>query len=160
MYTDRLTTTLIELVRIPSTSGHEEKIRAHLAQNLASLGRTTPVAQTGNLVTSVDGEGAPLLLNAHMDRVPPGLGHQPILRDGILYSDGATNLGADDAAGIVVILEVVRRIIEQQLPHPPLVIVFTVEEEAGLCGASNFDNTPWHFACVFVFYNHFSAGGV
>src|SRR5260370_22424712 len=136
MYTDRLTTTLIELVRIPSTSGHEEKIRAHLAQNLASLGLTTQVDETGNLVTTLDGEGAPLLLNAHMDRVPPGLGHQPILRDSILYSDGTTNLGADDAAGIVVILEVVRRIIEQQLPHPPLVIIFTVEEEAGLLGAS------------------------
>ncbi len=160
MYSDRLTTTLIELVRIPSTSGHEEKIRAHLAQNLASLGLTTQVDETGNLVTTLDGEGAPLLLNAHMDRVPPGLGHQPILRDGILYSDGTTNLGADDAAGIVVILEVVRRIIEQQLPHPPLVIVFTVEEEAGLCGASNFDSTAWHVADGIVFDNAFEAGVV
>src|SRR6266849_5074095 len=160
MYSDRLTTTLIELIRIPSTSGHEEKIRAHLAQNLASLGLTTQVDETGNLVTTLDGEGAPLLLNAHMDRVPPGLGHQPILRDGILYSDGTTNLGADDAAGIAIILEVVRRTIEQQLPHPPLVIIFTVQEEAGLCGASNFDSAPWHVTDGIVFDNAFEAGVV
>ena len=158
MYSDRLATTLIELIRIPSTSGHEEKIRAHLAQYLASLGLTTQVDETGNLVTTLEGEGDPLLLNAHMDRVPPGLGHQPILRDGTLYSDGTTNLGADDAAGIVVILEVVRRTIEQQLPHPPLVIVFTVQEEAGLCGASNFDSATWHAADGIVFDNAFEAG--
>jgi tripeptide aminopeptidase len=160
MYLDRLTSTLIELIRISSTSGHEEKVRTHLAQYLSSLGLTAQIDESGNLITTLAGEGAPLLLNAHMDRVPPGLGHQPILRDGILYSDGTTNLGADDAAGITIILEVVRRTIEQQLPHPPLVIVFTVQEEAGLCGASNFDGTPWHVADGIVFDNAYEAGVV
>jgi tripeptide aminopeptidase len=160
MYADRLTTTLIELVRIPSTSGHEEKIRTHLAHYLVSLGLTAQVDGSGNLISTLAGEGVPILLNAHMDRVPPGLGHQPILRNGVLYSDGTTNLGADDAAGIAIILEVVRRTIEQQLPHPPLVIVFTVEEEAGLCGASNFDSTPWHVANGMVFDNAYEAGVV
>src|SRR5260370_10411767 len=95
MYTDRLTTILIELIRIPSTSGHEEKIRAHLAQNLASLGLTTQADETGNLVTTLDGDGAPLLLNDHLDRVPPRLVTQSILRAGILYTVGTTNLHAD-----------------------------------------------------------------
>jgi len=158
MYTDRLTTTLIDLIRIPSTSGHEEKIRTHLAQYLASLGLSTTIDGSGNLISMLMGEGAPLLLNAHMDRVPPGLGHEPILRNGVLFSDGTTNLGADDAAGIAIILEVVRRTIEQTLPHPPLVIVFTVEEEAGLCGASNFDGTSWNVADGIVFDNAYEAG--
>src|SRR6266851_3110865 len=160
MYADRLTTTLIELVGIPSTSGHEEKIRTHLAQYLASLGLSTMVDGSGNLISTLSGEGRPLLLNAHMDRVPPGLGHQPKLSNGILSSDGTTNLGADDAAGIAIILEVVRRTIEQQLPHPPLVIVFTVQEEAGLCGESGFDSTPWHVTDGIVFDNAFEAGVV
>ena len=120
MYSDHLYTTLVELIHLPSTSGHEEKIRAYLAQYLSSLGLSSQVDGSGNLVAALPGEGTPLLLNAHMDRVPPGLGHQPILRDGILYSDGATNLGADDAAGIVIILEVVRRTLEQQLTHPQI----------------------------------------
>jgi tripeptide aminopeptidase len=160
MYTDRLATTLIELIGIPSTSGHEEKIRTHLAQYLGSFGLSTMVDDSGNLISTLAGEGVPLLLNAHMDRVPPGLGHRPILRNGILYSDGTTNLGADDAAGIAIILEVVRRTIEQKLPHPPLVIVFTVQEEAGLCGASSFDSTAWHVTDGIVFDNAYEAGVV
>jgi tripeptide aminopeptidase len=160
MYSKRLYTTLIDLLRIPSTSGHEEKIRAHLAEALASLGLVARVDAAGNLVARLAGEGRPILLNAHMDRVPPGLGHQPILREGVLYSDGTTNLGADDAAGIAIILEVVRRSIEQRLPRPPLVLVFTVQEEAGLCGASGFDAPSWQVEDGIVFDNAFEAGVV
>ncbi len=160
MYSNTLYTTLVELLHIPSTSGHEENIRAYLTQYLSSLGLSTQVDANGNLITTLPGEGTPLLLNAHMDRVPPGLGHQPILRDGILYSDGTTNLGADDAAGIAIILEVVRRTVQQQLPHPPLVLLFTVQEEAGLCGASGFESATWHVADGIVFDNAFEAGVV
>jgi tripeptide aminopeptidase len=114
----------------------------------------------GNLVATLAGAGKPLLLNAHMDRVPPGLGHHPILRDGILYSDGTTNLGADDAAGIAIILEVLARVVEEHLPHPPIVAVFTVQEEAGLCGATKFDPEPYHVTDGIVFDNAFEAGVV
>ncbi len=96
----RLYETVIEIVGIPSTSGHEEQVRAYIERRLKELGLATEVDALGNLVAMLAGEGKPLLLNAHMDRVPPGLGHQPVLRDGVLYSDGTTNLGADDAAGI------------------------------------------------------------
>lgn len=160
MRTDRLTDTLIDLIRIPSTSGHEEKIRSHLVDYLAGLGLSTTIDGSGNLISTLEGEGSSLLLNAHMDRVPPGLGHQPVLRNGVLYSDGTTNLGADDAAGIAIILEVLRRTIEQELPHPPLLVVFTVQEEVGLCGASNFDSNTWNLTEGIVFDNAFEAGVV
>src|SRR5205809_2168320 len=153
MYSNTLYTTLVELIRIPSTSGHEENIRAYLTQYLSSLGLSTQVDANGNLITTLTGEGTPLLLNAHMDRVPPGRGHQPILKDGILYSDGTTNLGADDAAGITIILEILARLIEQQLPHPPLIALFTVQEEIGTLGAAAFDPSPWNFAEGIVFDN-------
>src|SRR5450755_3703396 len=151
MYNQRLCNTLIELVRIPSTSGHEEQVRAYLQQQLADLGLTSSVDSLGNLVATFPGEGRPLLLNAHMDRVPPGLGHTPILRNGVLYSDGTTNLGADDAAGIVIILETLRHILENNLPHPPLIIVFTVQEESGLCGANDFNSSQWQVHDGIVF---------
>ena len=160
MLADRLYTTLVELIRLPSTSGHEEHIRAYLTHYLSSFGLSSQVDGSGNLIATLTGEGTPLLLNAHMDRVPPGLGHEPIVRDGVLYSDGTTNLGADDAAGIVIILEVVRRVLEQRLPHSPLVLLFTVQEEAGLCGASNFASAPWRVADGIVFDNAFEAGVV
>ena len=157
---DRLCDTLIELAGIPSTSGHEEHIRTYLERRLAELGISCQVDEAGNLIGALPGDGKPLLLNAHMDRVPPGLGHQPVLRDGILYSDGTTNLGADDAAGITIILEVLTRIIQQQLPHPPIVTVFTVQEEVGLKGAGAFDPLPWHVTDGIVFDNAFEAGVV
>src|SRR3989440_7448394 len=160
MSLDQLTQTLIELVGIPSTSGHEEHVRSYLEQKLAGLGLATQIDAVGNLIGTLPGEGKPLMLNAHMDRVPPGLGHQPVLRDGILYSDGSTNLGADDAAGIAIILEALAQIAQQRLPHPPIVAVFTVQEEVGLGGASAFDPTPWRIRDGIVLRNAFEAGTV
>lgn len=157
---DRLCHTLIELVGIPSTTGHEEQVRAYIDKQAAGLGLATRVDAMGNLIATLEGTGQPLLLNAHMDRVPPGLGHTPVARNGILYSDGNTNLGADDAAGIAIILETLTRMVEEQLPHPPLVVVFTVQEEAGLCGATTFDASHWHVTDGIVFDNAFEAGVV
>jgi tripeptide aminopeptidase len=158
-YSERLYSTLVELVGIPSLSGHEEQIRDYLTQRLSQLGLTTTTDEAGNLIATLAGQGKPLLLNAHMDRVPPGLGHTPILRDGVLYSDGTTNLGADDAAGITLILEIVTRVLEQGLDHPPLVLVFTVQEETGMCGARAF-NPPLPVTDGIVFDNAFEAGVV
>jgi len=152
--------TLLDLLALPSTSGQEEQVRAYLTQRLMQLGLICQTDGVGNLITLVSGEGRPLLLNAHMDRVPPGLAHTPVLRDGVLYSDGTTNLGADDAAGLAVVLEVVTRVVEGQWPHPPLVIVFTVEEEVGLHGAGAFDPAPWGVSEGIVFDNAFEAGVV
>ncbi|GCE03569.1 M20/M25/M40 family metallo-hydrolase [Dictyobacter aurantiacus] len=160
IYADQLYHTLVDLVRIPSTSGQEQYVRGYLEQYLASLGLNTQVDDQGNLIATVEGKGTPMLLNAHMDRVAPGLGHTPILRDGVLYSDGKTNLGADDAAGIVIILEVLRRALEQQLQIPPLVLLFTVQEECGLCGAHGFDAARWQVEDGIVFDNAFEAGVV
>ena len=160
MFSNRLYDTLVELAGIPSAPGHEEQVRAYLEQCLATHGLTTQTDAAGNLIATFPGEGKPLLLNAHMDRVPPGLAHRPVLRDGVLYSDGTTNLGADDAAGIAVILEVLARLVLQTLPHPPLVVVFTVQEEVGMKGAAAFDPGPWRVKDGIVFDNAFEAGVV
>ena len=157
---ERLTSTLIELVGIPSTTGHEERIRAFLERRLNELNMRTSIDDAGNLVGLLPGIGRPLMLNAHMDRVPPGRGHTPVVRDGVLYSDGTTNLGADDAAGIALILETLWRVTEQHLPHPPIVAVFTVQEEVGVAGATAFDPSPWQVADGIVFDNAYEAGVV
>lgn len=152
--------TLVELVSLPSTSGHEEEIRAYLEQRLRKLDLSAQIDRAGNLIAQFPGTGKPILLNAHMDRVPPGLGHTPILRDGVLYSDGTTNLGADDAAGLAIMLELLTRLQEKPFSHPPLVLVFTVQEETGLRGASAFDPLPWNVSEGVVFDNAFEAGVV
>jgi tripeptide aminopeptidase len=46
-----------------------------------------------------------------------------------------TGLGADDRAGAAVVLTTALEILRRKLPHPPLVFLWTVQEEVGLYGA-------------------------
>ncbi|HEX9057222.1 MAG TPA: M20/M25/M40 family metallo-hydrolase [Ktedonobacterales bacterium] len=156
----RVRATLETLVGISSVSGQEEAIRDHLRGRLTQAGLTCHVDSAGNLIARLPGDGPPLLLNAHMDRVPPGRGHQPIVRRGRLYSDGATNLGADDAAGLAIILLALEALLARDAPRPSLVVLFTVGEEVGLRGASAFDPAPWNVSDGIVFDNAGEPGAV
>jgi tripeptide aminopeptidase len=138
---DRLVSTFLELVQIDSPSGQEEEIARHLTAALKSLGLTVARDQTGNVIGRLAGEGALLLVSAHMDTVEPGRGVKPIVANGIITSDGATILGGDDKSGVAAILEVLRALMEQGLPHPPLEVALTVSEETGLNGAKGLDLT-------------------
>ncbi len=92
----------------------------------------------GNVLMRVPGTSRgvqPLLLSAHMDTVQPTTGIRPVMRGGMIRSDGKTILGADDRAGIAAILEAVRHVQESGKPHAPLELLFTVAEEIGLLGA-------------------------
>lgn len=50
----------------------------------------------------------------------------------LITSDGTTILGADDKAGIAEILTMIETIQEEQIPHGPLCVAFTPDEEIGL----------------------------
>ena len=56
----------------------------------------------------------------------------------LITSDGTTVLGADDKAGIAEILTMIERIQEEKIPHGPLCVAFTPDEEIGT-GASHFN---------------------
>ena len=56
----------------------------------------------------------------------------------LITSDGTTVLGADDKAGIAEILTVIEQLQEQNIPHGPICVAFTPDEEIGT-GASQFD---------------------
>lgn len=162
----RVTATMIALASIPSVSGQEAAVRAYVADRLSRHGLQTQTDVAGNLIARVAGQPArrdgepPLLLNAHMDRVPPGAAHTPLLADGILRSDGATNLGADDSAGIAILLHTVEELAAREVSHPPLLLVFTVGEEVGMGGAKAFDPAPWGVREGIVFDNAGEAGEV
>ncbi|HEX8998172.1 MAG TPA: M20/M25/M40 family metallo-hydrolase [Ktedonobacterales bacterium] len=163
---ERVTATMLELLGKPSVSGQEEVARAYVRERLEALGLQPQTDAAGNLMARVaatpserDGE-APLLLNAHLDRVPPGLAHTPRIEDGVMRSDGTTNLGADDAAGVAIILATVEALRARGLSHPPLLLLFTVGEEVGLTGAKAFDPAPWGAREGIVFDNAGEAGVV
>lgn len=146
----RVVDEFMELVRFPSTSGNERQIADCLINRLRSLGLEVIEDDagkklgwnTGNVIArlpaTVPGKKK-LLLCAHMDHVGPGENIEPYIRDGAIYSKGETVLGADDKAGIVPIMEALRVVLEQKLPHGGLEVLFSVGEENGLNGAKNLD---------------------
>ncbi len=140
----RLIQTFLDLVRIDSPSGHEAEIGRDLDARLQALGLQTEMDAVGNLVGRTlagQGSGDWLLLSTHMDTVGVDRGIQPVIRDGVIYSDGTTILGADDKSGVAAVLEVLTVLREQELPHPPLEVVISVGEELGLYGARQFDTS-------------------
>lgn len=56
----------------------------------------------------------------------------------LVTTDGNTLLGADDKAGIAEIVTAVERLLAENIPHGPLCVAFTPDEEVGR-GADNFD---------------------
>lgn len=66
----------------------------------------------------------------------------------IITSDGTTLLGADDKAGVAIIMEICRCLIaDPDIPRPPLKVAFTTDEEVGR-GMDNFNISTFgaHFA--------------
>lgn len=49
----------------------------------------------------------------------------------VISSDGTTLLGADDKAGVAVIMQMAKTIVEKNLPHGEIRIAFTPDEEVG-----------------------------
>lgn len=162
----RITGTMIALAGIPSVSGQEGAVRAYVREWLMALGLAPQVDHAGNLIARVPARPdrrdtePPILLNAHLDRVPPGKAHTAILHDGILRSDGETNLGADDSAGIAILLHTVEELQARKSTHAPLLLLFTVGEEVGLVGAKAFDPAPWGAREGIIFDNAGEPGEV
>jgi tripeptide aminopeptidase len=161
-----ITRTLFALAGIPSVSGSEERVREYILRRLEPLLLCTTCDAAGNVIVRMPAadpgrdEEPPLLLCAHMDRVPPGLAHTPALHDGVLTSDGTTNLGADDSAGIALILHIVEQARLRGQGHPPLLLLFTVGEEVGLLGAKAFDPEAFGVRDGIVFDNAGEPGQV
>lgn len=133
----RLVRSFIELVKIDSESGHEDRIARIISSKLKKLGLRVKRDNKGNLIALLEGDkrARTLLFNAHMDTVVPGKNVQPRLSCGKIIGNGHTVLGADDKAGIAVILEMLKVIRQEKILHGDIKVIFTVEEEIGLCGA-------------------------
>lgn len=49
----------------------------------------------------------------------------------LIVTDGTTLLGADDKAGIAIVMDVVKKIMTSNVDHPNIIITFTPDEEIG-----------------------------
>ena len=78
------------------------------------------------------------MLLAHLDTVPLCQCAVPVVRGNFVRpASKETALGADDRAGAAAVLTAALEILGRGLPHPPLVFVWTIQEEVGLYGARN-----------------------
>ena len=145
----------LELIRIPCPTRNERAVGDWLTGHLTALGGIVHEDKAGealggncgNLVADFPGTapGAPtIMLTAHMDCVDPCVDIHPVIEDGIIRSDGTTILGADDKAGVTAILETLRQLREQSIPHGPLQVVFTIAEENGVHGSQHLDSSLLH----------------
>ena len=69
----------------------------------------------------------------------------------MIRNAGGTILGGDNKAAVVQMLEGVRRVLVERLPHAGLELLFTRQEEIGLLGAAAFDHTRLHAELGFVY---------
>jgi tripeptide aminopeptidase len=152
----------LELIKIDAVSLHERPVADFIKQKFQQW----PVdvfedqagqqlgGNCGNLIIRLAANGcseSPLLLLAHMDTVHSTAGVKVQDSDNVLRSDGRTILGVDNRAGVALILHLVQDIMEKNLPHPELEIVFTVAEELGMLGAIALDTTQLSARQGFVF---------
>lgn len=144
----RIVNQFIDLVKIDSESGHERKIADYLLNLFKSLGLEVYEDNTaevtghlaGNIIAKLSGNinATPIFFTSHMDTVVPGKSIEPMIKDGYIYSDGSTILGADDKAGIAGIIEAIQQIKEEDMEHGDIYFVITSGEESGLVGSNAF----------------------
>jgi dipeptidase D len=139
------------LSAIPRASTKEAAARDYVLAQAARLGLEAVQDGVGNVVVRKPAragrEGAiAAALQGHLDMVcekNEGTVHDfdtdPIrlIRDGDWLKADGTTLGADNGVGVAAALAVME---SADVAHGPLEFVFTIDEESGLTGASDFPN--------------------
>jgi tripeptide aminopeptidase len=129
----------VNLCRIDSPSGEEKSVGDYIVKHLAGHKIRAGRDAYGNVIAKVAGEGKPLVLSAHLDTVEPGRAVKPVVRNGVVRSDGRTILGADDKAGLAIAIAVAQEAAGRSRRIRPLELVFTRQEETDLDGVRNLD---------------------
>ena len=159
---ERIKNLLLELVQIDSHSRKERDVAERIRKYCEEMGAQVEIddagekvgGNSGNVIARFAGTltGAQtIMMSAHMDTVVPGEGVKPIVDGDIIRTDGTTVLGGDDKSGCAVIIEVIRCLQEQNIPHTPIEAVFSICEEVGLLGAKNVDVTKLNARYGIVF---------
>jgi tripeptide aminopeptidase len=147
---------LLRFLGVNAITGHETAIGTELATALKEVGvpakaiafddahnRIPEPTPIGNLIVKLPGTGKknakPILFMTHMDTVPLCAGAKPKVSGKRIVNEleGKTALGGDNRSGCAVLVTLAAELIRQNLPHPPITMLFTVREESGLFGAKH-----------------------
>ncbi len=134
------------ITQLPRPSKFEDKIRDHILKFASDLKLEVKVDEVGNVVVykpaSADRLGSePIIIQNHMDMVTDAAPEKVInfhtdpitvIKDGAWLKADRTTLGADNGIGCAAAMALMEA---THISHPPLEILFTVDEETGLKGA-------------------------
>jgi len=140
-----------ELSKIPRCSNHEEKAAKFVVMTVKKLGHVPVMDSVGNVLIKVPPspgyeENPPVCVLAHLDMVcekNADVDHNfttdplDIHIDGEYVTARGTTLGADCGVGVAILLTLIE---DPECIHPPLELLFTVNEEAGMTGAIGLKN--------------------
>lgn len=141
-----------EISRIPRSSYEEEKIARYVMDFATARGLVAYEDAAHNVYVSKPAtpgyeERKAVILQAHMDMVcvsDPGVVHDfrhdriELVIDGDWIRANGTTLGADDGAGVALMLALLD---SDDVPHPALQCLFTTAEEVGLVGAGKLERS-------------------
>ncbi len=137
------------LAAIPRASTKEAAVRNYVLAEARRLGLESIVDKAGNVVVRKPARpgrenAIPALLQGHLDMVCEKNEGTPfnfdtdgirIVRDGDWLKADGTTLGSDNGVGVAAALAVME---SKSIANGPLEFVFTIDEETGLTGASDF----------------------
>ena len=136
-----------EIAAIPHGAGHTEQIRQWAQVTAAGLGLSVHADEAGNIIirkaASAGYEDHPgVILQGHLDMVcaqrpdcKKDMLHEglDLVWDGDYLSAAGTTLGGDDGIAVAYAFAVLE---SDTVPHPPLTVILTADEETGMDGAS------------------------
>lgn len=124
--------------KLPATPGYENKIKLGFIAHMDTVSDFCDHDIKPVIHENYDGGDLPLGTSGRVLTVKD-FPHLPNLAGRTLITtDGTTVLGADDKAGIAEILTMVERLQKEQIPHGPISVAFTPDEEIGT-GTAHFD---------------------
>jgi dipeptidase D len=139
-----------EISRIPRGSYNEKQVSDYIAKFARDRGLECYQDEIHNILVKKPGTSGyenapPVIFHGHTDIVcesDEGVEHDfekqgiNLRIDGDFIRGTGTTLGADNTVGVALALSVLG---STDIPHPPLEVVLTVQEEVGKGGAQHFD---------------------
>ncbi len=139
-----------EICNIPHGSGNEKAISDYLVAFARERGLRYIQDEANNVIIFQEGtcgyeDHKPVILQGHMDMVcekdadcPIDMEKQglDVTHDGHSVFARGTTLGGDDGIALAYAMAMLD---DRSIPHPPLEVVITVDEEVGMGGASVID---------------------
>jgi len=144
-----------DLNAVPRPSKKEERVIKFIVEFGEGLGLPTSVDATGNVIITKPAtkglENKPVvLLQSHLDMVHQKNadtnfdfdqeGIRMVVNGDWVEAEGTT-LGADNGIGVASIMTILAA---NDIPHPPIEALFTIDEETGLTGAKGLEGGLLH----------------